>query len=53
MWLKYKGTMKARLGVLAYDDPMTKMKKLKQTWMLGEYLMAFDSLLDKSQLNEK
>ena len=52
-WGKYKVAIKARLGVLAYDDPMAEIKKLKQTGTLREYFMAFDSLLDKAQLSEE
>ena len=52
-WLKYKRAIKARFGFLAYDDPMAEMKKLKQTGTLEEYMIAFDSLLDKAQLSEE
>ena len=52
-WLEYKGAIKARFGFLAYDDPMAEVKKLKQTGTLEEYMMAFDSLLDKAQLSDE
>ena len=47
-WREYKKTIKIRFGFLAYDDPMVEMKKLKQIGTLQEYLLAFDSLLDKA-----
>ena len=52
-WREYKEAIKCRFGPLDYDDPMAEMKKLKQTGSLQSYLMAFDSLLDKAQLNEE
>ena len=51
-WAEYKETIKCRFGHLAYDDPIVEMKNLKQTGNLQEYLLAFDSLLDKAQLSE-
>ena len=51
-WQEYREAMKARFGVLAYDDPMAEMKKLKQTGSFQEYLKAFEFLMDRAQLNE-
>ena len=51
-WREYREAMKARFGVLAYDDPMAEMKKLKQTGSFQEYLKAFEFLMDRAQLNE-
>ena len=52
-WREYKEAMKLRFSLLAYDDPMAEMKKLKQTGTLQQYLIVFDSLLDKAQLSEE
>ena len=38
---------------MAYDDPMAEMKKLRQNGIVQEYLMAFDSLMDKAELSEE
>ena len=51
-WNEYKEAIKSQFGPLAYDDPMVDIKKLRQTGSLQEYLMAFDSLMDKAQLSE-
>ena len=45
--------MKVRFGPLVYEDPMAKIKKLRQTGSLHDYLKVFDSLLDKAQLGEE
>ena len=47
-WREYKEAIKIHFNLLAYDDLITKMKKLKQGRTLQEYLVAFDSLLDKA-----
>ena len=52
-WREYKEAIKIRFSLLAYDDPIAEMKKLKQTGTLQEYLVAFDSLLDRAQLREE
>ena len=52
-WEEYKEAIRRRYGILAYNDPMAEMKKLKQTGTLQEYLVAFDALMDKAQLNEE
>ena len=51
-WNEYVMAMKSRFGSLAYEDPMAKLKKLKQTGSLKEYLRAFELLLDKAQLSQ-
>ena len=47
-WNEYKEAIKSRFGPLAYDDPIADIKKLRQMGSLQEYLMAFDSSMDKA-----
>ena len=44
--------MRSRFGPLAYENPMTEIKKLKLTGFLQDYLKEFELLLDEAQLSE-
>ena len=51
-WNEYITAMRTKFGSLAYEDPMVKIKKLKQMGSLKNYLREFDVLLDRAQLSE-
>ena len=51
-WEEYVIPLRNRFGLLAYEDPMAKLKKLKKVGPLMDYLKAFELLLDKAQLSE-
>ncbi|GJX28482.1 hypothetical protein Tco_0236561 [Tanacetum coccineum] len=51
-WPMYREAILQRFG-LAYDDPLAKIKKLKQTGTVQQYIDAYDRLLYRVELQEE
>ena len=51
-WPLYRDSILNRFGV-AYDDPLSEIKKLRQTGTVTEYIDAYDKLLCRVDLSEE
>jgi hypothetical protein len=51
-WNVYKGAILKRFGTV-YDDPLSEIKKLKQTGNVQDYIDAFDKLMCRIELEDE
>ncbi|GAV63614.1 gag-asp_proteas domain-containing protein [Cephalotus follicularis] len=52
-WLDYVNAISCRFGDLAYEDPLVDLKNLSQTSYVVDYMDAFDTFLNKTELSNE